>query len=114
MGPSSDERWYCDITLRYEYDDIGIRLGSPKTEVFCPRIQKKGEVDLWLRRAQMAMLSPHKPHQDFAQMSQDDLRYVSGSDSRVRKFSRNTICVDIKDPEATNLSFLDLPGMLSS
>lgn len=114
MGPSSDERWYCDITLRYEYDDIGIRLGSPKTEVFCPRIQKKGEVDLWLRRAQMAMLSPHKPHQDFTQMSQDDLRYVSGSDSRVRKFSRNTICVDIKDPEATNLSFLDLPGLIQN
>ena len=28
------------------------------------------------------------------------------------KFSRNTICVEIKDPEAVNLSFVDLPGEL--
>lgn len=26
------------------------------------------------------------------------------------KFSRNTVCVEIKDPDAANLSFVDLPG----
>jgi hypothetical protein len=70
----------------------------------------KDSMDIWLRRAQAAILSPHLPYQSFFSKSLEDLRSAMRTDTRMLKFSKNTICLDIMDPDATVLSFVDLPG----
>jgi hypothetical protein len=35
---------------------------------------------------------------------------ISKLSLQMLKFSRNAVCVDIHDPDATDLSFVDLPG----
>lgn len=67
-------------------------------------------MDIWLRRAQAAILSPHLPYQNFFSKSLEDLRNATRTDARMLKFSKNTICLDLRDPDATVLSFVDLPG----
>jgi vacuolar protein sorting-associated protein 1 len=67
-------------------------------------------VDIWLRRAQAAILSHHLPYQSFVSKNLEELRNAMRTDARMLKFSKNTICLDLKDPDATVLSFVDLPG----
>ena len=59
-----------------------------------------------LRRAQAAILNPDKDSDDFLNKTEQELRDIR---SRL-KFSKNSVCIDIKDPDATVLSFVDLPG----
>jgi vacuolar protein sorting-associated protein 1 len=102
--------WSCEISLRFDYDESGTRLSASRTETFCPCMTDKESMDIWLRRAQAAILSPHLPYQSFFSKSVEDLRSAMRTDTRMLKFSRNTICLDIMDPDATVLSFVDLPG----
>lgn len=94
-------------------------------------INDPNDVEIMLRRAQAALLCPWMDPSAFVPMTLDQLKailnrendsdgsYASDSDfpngsSAVNKiplkFSRNTICVEIKDPDASSLSFIDLPG----
>ena len=103
---SSDaESWSCTIQIRREYDANGIPLRSLEREPFGQVIINKSEVELWVRRAQGAVLNPNRPPSDFYNMSVDHLRELSD-----KKFSKNVVQINVKDPDATDLSFVDLPG----
>lgn len=106
---SSDaESWSCTIEIRREYNENDNRIRCPTVDRFGPVIHKKAKVELWIRRAQAAVLSASQKYSDFYNMSEDDLRTLPAGH---RKFSRNIIHITIKDPEATDLSFVDLPGL---
>jgi vacuolar protein sorting-associated protein 1 len=111
---SAGERWSCSITLRTEYDPTGKPLPDSLRQparMFGPdSITNKAEVEVWLRRAQMAILSPHAQQDIFYKMSAQQLKDYASTDEKVLKFSKNVICVKIVDPESTDLSFIDLPG----
>jgi hypothetical protein len=107
---SSADSWSCVVSLRFDYDDIGRPLPSSERKTFSPVITDKGDVEIWLRRAQAAILSPHRSPDVFNSHSAQELRGLAISDTRTLKFSRNIVCIDIKDPDATDLSFVDLPG----
>jgi len=107
---TSPGSWSCEISLRFDYDDFGARLPASRTEDFCLHLTDKGSMEIWLRRAQAAILSPHLPYQSFFNKSLGDLRNATRLDTKMLKFSKNTICLNIKDPDATVLSFVDLPG----
>jgi vacuolar protein sorting-associated protein 1 len=107
---SSANAWGCSISLRFEYDGRGLPLSSPRIHPFVPLLTNKNQFELSLRRAQAAILNPDIPHDAFLQKTAQELKDIPQSDSSL-KFSKNIVRVDISDPEATDLSFADLPGM---
>jgi hypothetical protein len=101
--------WSCVISLILEYDKDG-KPTPMERKSFGPRIVDKNVVDIWLRRAQAAILSPHLSVDTLTSKTLEELKTMRGVDPKMLKFSKNTIHVDIMDPDATDLSFVDLPG----
>ncbi len=97
----STDAWSCQISIRKEYDDEGKKLTDVNEVRFGERITKKEDVEPMLRRAQAGVL--------LGDTSLGDLKSSVKGD----RFSRNVVCVDLAGPDLTDLSFVDLPGMLS-
>jgi len=97
------------IEIRYEYNSAG-ETQTHILESFGPVIENKSHVELWIRRAQAAVLSPHRPRSDFLAMSESEIRENARTDTYILPFSKNVVQVSVKDPAATDLSFVDLPG----
>jgi vacuolar protein sorting-associated protein 1 len=111
---SSATAWSCKISLRIEN---GSTLSSDDaatithtTKPFGPILDDKAQVEIWLRRAQAAILAPHRDHATLYKMTREQLRVLYDADERMLQFSRDVIVLEVWDPEATNLSFVDLPG----
>lgn len=105
--------WSCQINLRFDYDESGRPLSDTRLERFGPKIKDKADVELRLRQAQAAILNPYLPSDVFIEKSSEDLQYYKTEAAFGRgtlKFSRNTVVVDIYDPDSADLSFVDLPG----
>ena len=107
---SSALEWSCTIHLRIQYDAYGAELGASNRTSFGPTLTDKGQVELWLRRAQAAILSPHQRPEAFYNKTAKEIQELLKNDSDMLKFSKNVVSVDLKDPDATDLSFVDLPG----
>jgi hypothetical protein len=104
--------WSCNISLRFDYDHHGNPIGHRRVEFGNP-LTNKTEVELMLRRAQAAILNPDVNPENFLSKSVAELQYYRSAEAFGRgtlKFSRNAVCVDIQDPAAAELSFIDLPG----
>lgn len=102
--------WSCSITLRSGFDKDGRDLPRTTTVPFGGPITDKNEVEVWLRRAQSAILNPNLPSANFHTKTIEELRNTRNT----LKFSRNVVCVSIEDPDATDLSFYDLPGLIQN
>lgn len=102
--------WSCSITLRLGFDQDGRDLPRVTTVPFGRTITDKNEVEVWLRRAQSAILNPNLPSANFHTKTIEELRNTRNT----LKFSRNVVCVSIEDPDATDLSFYDLPGLIQN
>ncbi|KAF8335514.1 P-loop containing nucleoside triphosphate hydrolase protein [Amanita rubescens] len=111
---TQDEQWSCTISLRLEFDANGDPYPIQETVPFGPTLTNKDEVEIWLRRAQAAILSPHIQSSDFHGKSRDDIGQLQKTDRHMKGFSKNTIHVDVKDPDITGLSFVDLPGLIQN
>ena len=105
-GPSA---WSCTISLKRQADGNG--LSNASIQQFGSQITDKAEVELQIRRAQSAILSPHRSAEHFLGLSYDELKELTENDTQILKFSRDAVVVDIKDPQGTDLFFVDLPGM---
>jgi hypothetical protein len=101
-----DGPWSCTITLRFLYDDKGNPLKGDK-EVSFPTIYEPKDVEIWLRRAQAAILMPRANPFDFHNKSREALK---GMQADMIPFSWNKVEVLVRDPEGADLSFVDLPG----
>ncbi|KAG1850542.1 P-loop containing nucleoside triphosphate hydrolase protein [Suillus tomentosus] len=102
--------WSCSITLRMNFDSNGKDMAKTVTVPFGRTITDRNEVEVWLRRAQSAILNPNLPSASFHTKTIEELR----STKNTLKFSRNVVCVSIEDPDATDLSFYDLPGLIQN
>ncbi|KAJ7242403.1 P-loop containing nucleoside triphosphate hydrolase protein [Mycena haematopus] len=109
---SSAEYWSCKISLRFDYGPLGAKIETT-TRTFGPTITDRNAVELWLRRAQAAILSPHVPPEDFYTKSSQELRNPPPDAERL-PFSKNAVLVDLCDPTITDLSFVDLPGLIQN
>jgi hypothetical protein len=109
---SSSDPWSCQVWIRWEFDDQGRRrTGTREPEVpFGPLITDKSHVELALRRAQAAVLNPALPFEEFLSKSEEELKAEFARSPQALRFSKNVVCVDLKGPELTDLSFIDLPG----
>ncbi|KAJ6632403.1 P-loop containing nucleoside triphosphate hydrolase protein [Mycena sp. CBHHK59/15] len=109
---SSADAWSCEISLRFDFDRHGTRIDSI-TERFSPTITDKKYIELWLRRAQAAILSRHIPIPEFLTKSEQELRSAPPDAERL-PFSKNSVMVTVRDPNITELSFVDLPGLIQN
>ncbi len=110
---TQDDKWSCSISLHLEFNENGDPDPIQTTVPFGPILTNKEEVEIWIRRAQAAILCPHIMSNDFHRKSKEDITQLQKTDKLMQGFSKNTIHVDVKDPEITGLSFVDLPGTLS-
>ncbi|TFK46143.1 hypothetical protein OE88DRAFT_1687998 [Heliocybe sulcata] len=110
---SSDGPWVCQISIRWEFDDKGKRKDDVQEVAFGAPLTNKGDVELALRRAQAAVLNPTIPSSKFLVLSAEDLR-KKGQVPGTLPFSRNVVCVDLAGPDLTDLSFIDLPGIIQN
>ncbi|THU90221.1 hypothetical protein K435DRAFT_760491 [Dendrothele bispora CBS 962.96] len=116
---SSGTSWSCTVSLRIKYDENGAPIESKK-HIFSPLITNPSEVELWIRRAQAAILyHPHRPADEFKTKGEDELREMVRQDakrpqSKMLKFSKNMVVVELQDPELTDLFFYDLPGLIQN
>ncbi|TFY57803.1 hypothetical protein EVJ58_g6800 [Rhodofomes roseus] len=100
--------WQCQISLQYDPD------GQTRREPFSGVLKSKAEVEIWVRRAQTALLSPHVPRDSFKTKTYQELKELTASDPQMLKFARDVVVVDINDPQGTDLSFIDLPGLVQN
>ncbi|KAJ7629835.1 P-loop containing nucleoside triphosphate hydrolase protein [Mycena rosella] len=92
---SSTNAWSCRISIRLEFDDAGRPLQEVAEHRFIDMITDKNEVEVALRRAQLAVLNPSVSFAQILGMSPEDLRNgIPGSEPLL--FSRNVICVDLE------------------
>lgn len=104
---SSGESWSCQISIRWEFENDGKPKNKVQEHIFGPLITNKADVELYLRRAQSAVLNPSTDSAKFLGKTARDLK----STGNELKFSRNTVCVQLSGPELTDLAFVDLPGV---
>ncbi|KAA1467040.1 hypothetical protein DENSPDRAFT_926310 [Dentipellis sp. KUC8613] len=109
---SSTEKWSCQISIRWEYEADGQKKKDVSELPFGPRITDPGKVELALRRAQAAVLNPSVQSHDFLHMSAEQIKAGIKSNTKALLFSRNVVCVDLEGPKLTDLSFIDLPGLI--
>ena len=105
--------WSCQVTLRFRYDALGNELEEPHSVTFGPALNTPNNVELRLRLAQLAILNPQMEPLDFLNKTRQELQYYLTDEAYERgqlKFSQNTVCVAIRDPDAVDLSFVDVPG----
>ncbi|KXN83765.1 Interferon-induced GTP-binding protein Mx1 [Leucoagaricus sp. SymC.cos] len=109
MSSTAPSGWMCSISLR---------SGAPgqfsQATRFGPDIRRKDEVELWLRRAQGAILSTDPNKTQWHDQSADQIKQAIAAGTGMRMFSEDTIVVDIQDQGLTDLSFVDLPGLIQN
>lgn len=116
--------WTCRILLsrKYMYDGsrritklpkksqpLGPWIEQDEEEELFAVLKDKSQVPEALKSAQLAILNPGRPSTDYipGQALQADANYCQV------KFSPNVIRLDISAPNFPNLSFHDLPGVIS-
>ncbi|KAH7920090.1 hypothetical protein BV22DRAFT_826286 [Leucogyrophana mollusca] len=108
---SSGGPWSCHISIRWEYDESGNQLKDVSEVPFGDMITDKGAVEIALRRAQAAVLHPSTPATQFQGLRAEELERFKG---KPLQFSRNVVCIDLEGPDLTDLSFIDLPGIIQN
>ncbi|KAJ7074736.1 P-loop containing nucleoside triphosphate hydrolase protein [Mycena amicta] len=107
---SSATSWSCKISLRFDHSSQGVAREAT-THSFGKPITERRDVEIWLRRAQAAILSPHLSPEDFYTKTEQELR---DPDDQRLSFSKNAVVVEVNDPDITDLSFVDLPGLIQN
>ncbi|KAK0463897.1 P-loop containing nucleoside triphosphate hydrolase protein [Desarmillaria tabescens] len=111
---SSSKPWQCKVSIRREYDKNGERLDDISETPFGGIITDKSAVEPLLRRAQLSVLNPMIPLDRILDSTPEELTKWSQESQDVQPFSRNVVCVDLSGPELTDLSFIDLPGLIQN
>ncbi|KAF5376702.1 hypothetical protein D9615_007809 [Tricholomella constricta] len=111
---STTGSWTCHISIRREYDASGNIMEKVSEAPFGRVITDKKDVELALRRAQVAVLNPHLNPSDILRASTEQLTKPPFLSQQTLDFSRDTICIDLEGPELTDLSFIDLPGLIQN
>ncbi|KAJ3559507.1 hypothetical protein NM688_g311 [Phlebia brevispora] len=111
----SNRPWQCQVLLRKETDENGNKI--PAKEVpFGPLLHDKTQLEEMLRRAQLAVLNPSVSPSLFENFDTKSLKPGEKPLGSVKQlaFSDDVVCLDLQAPEVTDLSFIDLPGIISN
>ncbi|KAF7329133.1 hypothetical protein MKEN_00173800 [Mycena kentingensis (nom. inval.)] len=112
---SNATEWSCKIALRRDYHPDGTPFeNGGQTTPFGTTITDRSQVELWLRRAQAAILNPNIRHEAFYTKTESELIAAFDADSDGLEFSKNAVVVYVNDPQITDLRFVDLPGLIQN
>ncbi|KIJ53719.1 hypothetical protein M422DRAFT_222407 [Sphaerobolus stellatus SS14] len=103
----STDSWQCTVSLRFSVDQFSRAYDPVRVIQFGAIMKNPRDVEERLRRAQRAILNPVVDPQQFL-----DGSYTNPNNKM--NFSTNCVCVEIKGPNVTDLSFCDLPGLIAS
>lgn len=121
----TNARWRCDVSLRTEffYDARAAYLPSGKPPPFFPwgeleqpettlfkTVSNKKQLQHVIYKAQLATLNPGTDPLTFVPF--EPSTDIGGGQYEV-EFSPNLVCLEISAPGLPNLSFYDLPGVIS-
>ncbi|KAF9507704.1 hypothetical protein BS47DRAFT_1488702 [Hydnum rufescens UP504] len=115
----SEKPWESQVFLRIETDSSGRRLNQIKEAKFGPVLHDKDALELMLRRAQLAILNPSVESSKFVRLGEKEALSAAdgipplGSKEQLA-FSSNVVCIDVSGPDVADLSFIDLPGIISN
>jgi hypothetical protein len=99
------------VSIRWEFGEHGQPLKKIDEVSFGKRITNQADVELALRRAQMAVLNPHAPAMYFVALDEQELSDMVVNNPKALRFSRNVVCVDVEGPDVPDIFFIDLPGL---
>ncbi|KAH9006239.1 P-loop containing nucleoside triphosphate hydrolase protein [Lactarius hatsudake] len=100
-----DGPWSCQVYLRRVIASSGTTVSDLPKEPFGDLITDKDLLEDRISRAQFAILNPSTPAGTFLEGDADP-----GSNELT--FSPNIICLEITGPEYSEISFVDLPGLI--
>lgn len=82
---------------------------------FGPVLTDPNHVEAVIRRAQLAILNPAVNYQKFVmyQLPEEPEKHPLGSPKQA-SFSRNVIVLEISGPDVTDLTLVDLPGIIQN
>ncbi|KAJ7615866.1 P-loop containing nucleoside triphosphate hydrolase protein [Roridomyces roridus] len=104
--------WACRISIRREFDSSARRIRGEVSEIpFGDLIRNRAEVEMMLRRAQLAVLDPTLEIARIIRMNLQELKETL-QDPKTAQFSKNFVCIDLEGPELTDVQFVDLPGII--
>jgi hypothetical protein len=114
LSQRADVSWSCAISLRIIYDSEGIPLPTPLTFPFGDILLNSDHVKACLEHAQDAILSIRDDSidDDIAQFL-DPTNY-STQEFKRRPFTQNVVRMEVCDPDLVDVTFIDLPGILSN
>jgi len=105
-------RWSCQISLRISFDSNGNSLGEPHTIPFGEILYDSQIVEKRLLRAQAAILQlPFMIEYSVEEFLQEDYEVPT---KHPVDFSRNVVRLDVSGPELVDVTFIDLPGIISN
>jgi len=110
LSCGESETWRWIVSLRIAQKDV---VGQTLGKIIFGETYSRDELELILRRAQLAILNPSEPWQKFANLSDQECKEKENEDRLEIIFSENTIVVDIIGAD-TNLTFIDLPGIIAN
>jgi len=106
----SETAWICQISLRIMYDSVGESLAEPQVLKFGESMTDASEVENRLRQAQKAVLNFHDDDQMDLRRFLEDLDVVT----EVSGFSRNVVRLEVSGAELVDVTFIDLPGIITN
>ncbi|KAF8503172.1 P-loop containing nucleoside triphosphate hydrolase protein [Gautieria morchelliformis] len=113
---NSTSPWKCQVLLRFEKDETGQPISEVREVKFGPLLTDKSKLEEMLRCAQLVILNPSVPHTSFVDF--DTSAIVPGEpllgDKKSLQFSSNVVPLDLSGPDSADLSFIDLPGIISN
>jgi GTP-binding protein EngB required for normal cell division len=98
--------WLCQVFLRRVTASDGTIVSDLPKEPFGDLIMDKNLLEDRISRAQLAILNPSTPAVAFLE------RNVADLGSNELTFSPNIVCLEITGPDYSEISFVDLPGLI--
>ncbi|KLO09760.1 hypothetical protein SCHPADRAFT_833534 [Schizopora paradoxa] len=116
-----DKDWSCQIRLRRNLDGSSLRGGLTDMDVaenaleenFGPLLTDKSNLDGMIRRAQLAILHRSVEASTFVDLTDDEIAEDYTGDKIQTRFSSDVVCLEIESRDVTDLSFIDLPGIIA-
>lgn len=102
----SSQTWRAKVSLRFDHNDSRAKKSEPNSFA---ETEKKEEITLILRRAQLAILNPGKSVEEFKYLDDSQCDEYNPS----QKFSQSTVVLEITGADV-DVTFIDLPGIISN
>jgi hypothetical protein len=98
--------WQAKVSLRLSHEDG--RLSAASTIPF-DETNDKAEITIILRRAQLAVLNPTRPFDEFRRLTDQECQ----DNIPLLRFSKSTVVLEIIGADV-DVTFIDLPGIISN